>query len=135
MLATGHPAHMTPAIGDALLAIASPPVLFVADRLKPIDVLSVHGFLDRDVRHRVRGRRAVPMPQAGWKPDDIARANFLDRAAFTLHPAETRRDDEGLAQRMRVPVRACARFKGDMGRRSRGSALWPETSDRPARYR
>src|SRR5918994_687884 len=95
-------------------AQASSPVLLVADWPEPIDVLAVQRFLDRDMRERRRGRRAVPMLQPGRKPDDIARAHVLDRPALTLNPAQPGRDDESLTKRMRVPVRTRARFKCHM---------------------
>jgi hypothetical protein len=52
---------------------------------------------------------------AGWNPDDIARTDLLDRAALTLGATATRGDDQGLAERMRMPVRARARLEGDAG--------------------
>jgi hypothetical protein len=55
----------------------------------------------------------VPMLLVRSEPHHIARSHFLDRAAITLNPTETRHDNQGLAERMGVPRRACARLKGD----------------------
>src|SRR5260221_5286985 len=60
-------------------------------------------FLDGEVRHRVGRRCSVPMFHAGRAPDDVAGPDFLDRAAPTLRPAKPERDDQGLAERVRVP--------------------------------
>src|ERR1700754_2683801 len=76
------------------------PVLLVRDLLHPVDILAVQGFRDRYVRHRRRGRRAVPVLFARRKPNNIARADFFDGSAFGLHPAEAGGDDQGLAERM-----------------------------------
>ena len=64
------------------------PVLRVADLLHPIDDLVVELFLDGDVGHGRGWRGAVPVLLAGREPDDVARADFLHRSAFALHPAE-----------------------------------------------
>src|SRR5690348_1078291 len=60
-------------------------------------------------------RGAVPMLLVGREPDDIAWADFLDRAAFALDPAAAGGDDQGLAERMRVPRGARAGLEGDAG--------------------
>src|SRR6266702_959444 len=57
------------------------------------------------MRHRRRGRRPVPMLLAG--PD------FLDRAALALNPTAARRDNQSLAERMRMPGGAGARLECD----------------------
>src|SRR5206468_994670 len=60
------------------------------------------------MRHR-RGRRcAMPMLFARRAPDHIAGPDDLDRAAPALHEAAAGRDDERLAERMRVPITARA---------------------------
>src|SRR5664279_2660493 len=92
---------------------SSRPVLRVADVLQPFDDLAVEFFLNGDMGHRRGSRGAVPMFLAGRKPDHIARPDFLDRAALALRPAAASRDDQGLTQRMGVPRRSGARFKGD----------------------
>ena len=43
------------------------------------------------------------------------RPNFLSRAARALNPAETRRDDQGLTERMCVPSGAGSRLERDAG--------------------
>src|SRR3954453_23701932 len=88
-------------------------ILVVRNMLHPINGLAVELFLDGDVAHGRRRRSAVPVLLTWREPDDIAGPDLLDRAAFTLHPAETGHDEQGLAKRMRVPGRACARFKSD----------------------
>ena len=50
---------------------------------------------------------------AGREPHDIAGADFLNRAAFALHPAATGRNDQRLAERMRMPGRARTGLEGD----------------------
>src|SRR5512135_1183111 len=90
-------------------------IFFVCDLLHPGDRRAVQGFLDRDVGHGRGRRRAVPMLHVGRAPDDIAGTDFDDRLAFTLRPADTGGDDQGLAERVRVPCRARARFEGHNG--------------------
>jgi hypothetical protein len=50
----------------------------------------------------------------GRKPHDVARPHLFDVSAITLDPAEPRRDDQGLAERMGVPGCTCAGFEGDV---------------------
>ena len=57
----------------------------------------------------------VPVLLAWRAPDNIARPNFLFRAAFALHPSTPRRHDQGLAERMGVPRGAGTRFERDTG--------------------
>src|SRR4029079_8614829 len=78
-------------------------VLLVAHVLHPIDRLAVERLLDGDMRHRRRGRRAVPMFLAGRKPDDVARPDFLHRTVPALRPAAAGRNDQCLAERMGMP--------------------------------
>src|SRR5213078_4878546 len=85
------------------------PVLLVRHLLHPVDRLAVQFLLNRDVRHRRAGHRAVPVLLARWTRDDIARANDLYGPTPALHAAAVRRDDERLAERMRAPVAARAR--------------------------
>src|SRR5712691_9597694 len=89
-------------------------VLFVADLFHPVDILAVHRLLNGDMGHRGRRRRSVPMLQAGRKPDHIAGPNFLDRSALALNPAEARRDDQSLTERMRMPGAAGTRLECDV---------------------
>src|ERR1700683_245094 len=90
---------------------ASRPVLFAADLFHPIDGASVQRLLDGDMRHRGRRRRTVPMLLTGRKPDNIARPDFLPRAAPTLHPSEPGGDNQRLAERMRMPGGAGSRLE------------------------
>src|SRR5262245_3174582 len=52
---------------------------------------------------------------AGRKPDHVTGPDFLDWPAFALSPAAAGRDDQRLAERMRVPRRARARLESDAG--------------------
>src|SRR6476660_4735468 len=61
-----------------------------------VDDLSVECFLDGDVRHCRRRRRAVPMTMVGRAPQDVARVDLDDRPAFALRPALAGRDDQRL---------------------------------------
>ena len=63
--------------------------------------------------HRRRGRGAVPVLLAGREPDHVTGPDFFDGAALALNPAETGGHDQGLAEWMRMPSRAGARFEGD----------------------
>src|SRR5215831_14757885 len=92
---------------------ASPAVLLVRDFFHPIDGLAVERFLNGNVRHRRGWRRAVPVLLARRKPNDIARTDFLNAAALALHPAAARRDDQSLAQGVRMPGRTRARLECD----------------------
>src|SRR5690349_22153057 len=71
----------------------------------------------------------------GSEPHHIARSDFLDRAAIALNPTETRHDDQGLAERMGVPCRACARLKGDQRAGYAGRIGWTEQRIDPHRPR
>ena len=53
----------------------------------------------------------VPVLLSGREPDHIARVDFLEWPAPALCPAATSRDDESLAERVRVPCRPRARFE------------------------
>src|SRR5438093_2944212 len=87
------------------------PVLFVGHVFHPLDRLAIELFLNGDVRHRRVRRRAVPVFLAGFNPHDIARPDFFDGAARELHASETRRDDQRLAEGMRVPGGAGRRLE------------------------
>src|SRR5579864_4864800 len=92
-----------------------PAILLVGDLLQPLDDLAVELFLDGDVGHRRGRRRPVPVLLAGREPDHVAGPDLLDRSAFALGPAAARGDDEGLAERMRVPCGPRARLDGEAG--------------------
>src|SRR5436305_15227253 len=52
-------------------------VLLIAHFFHPLYNLPLQRFLNGDVRHRGRRRRAVPVFFTGRKPDDITRPDFL----------------------------------------------------------
>src|SRR5207253_3672225 len=92
-------------------------ILFVTDLFHPVNRFAVELLLDRDVRHRRRRRRPVPMLFARAKPDHVTRPDFLDWPAPALRPAAAGRHDQGLAERMRVPRGPGTRLEGDAGAR------------------
>src|SRR6266446_8501445 len=91
-------------------------VLFVADLFHPVDRAAVQRLLNSDMHHRRGARRAVPVLLTGCKPHDIAGPDFLDGPAPALHPSGTERDNQRLAERMRMPGRARARLESDARR-------------------
>src|ERR687898_2500864 len=99
---------MVPSPGPLISRSSGPPVLLVADLFHPVDDLAVERLLNGDMRHRRRGRCAMPMLLIRRKPDHITWVDFLDRATPSLHPPAAGRDDQGLAERMGVPCRARA---------------------------
>src|SRR5438034_11844731 len=86
-------------------------IVLVGNLLQPGDDLAVPGFLDRDVGHGAGRRGAVPMLVLGRAPDDVAGADLDDRLALALGPAHAGGDEQGLAERMRVPWGARARLE------------------------
>src|SRR3954469_13167098 len=88
-------------------------VLFVADLFHPVDGFAVQRFVDGDVLHGCRWRRAVPVLFARLEPDDIAGPDLLDRPALTLHEAAAKSDDQRLPEWMRVPCGARAGLERD----------------------
>jgi hypothetical protein len=89
------------------------PVLLVAHMLEPVHDLPIQAFVNGNVGHC--SGRAGPMPVllAGRKPDHITGPNLLERPTPTLCEAATRRDDQRLAQWVRVPGCASSRLEGD----------------------
>ena len=69
--------------------------MLVADVLRPVEVLAVQRLLDGDMRHRRRGRRAMPMLLTRGKPDHITRV-----ARIGLPP------ENGLTLRQRANAQA-----------------------------
>ncbi len=68
---------------------------------------------------------------AGLEPDHIARTDFVDRAALALGQTAAGRDDENLAERMRVPCGTSAGLERDrVADRSRWSVAWNKGSIR-----
>ena len=90
-------------------------VLFVGDVFQPVDHLAVELFLNGDVGHGGGWRGAVPVFFARRKPDHVAGADFLDRAAPALHAPAAGGHDQGLAQRVSMPGGAGAGFERDAG--------------------
>jgi hypothetical protein len=77
-------------------------VLLVGDVRHPLDQLAVERLLDGDVRHGRGWRGAVPVLLAGPEPDHVAGMDRFDWAAFPLDSPAAGRDDQGLAERVRV---------------------------------
>src|SRR6266508_2730901 len=88
-------------------------ILLVADVLHPVDRLAVESFLNGDMGHGRGGRGAVPVLFAGLEPDHVTRPDLLDRTTLALHPAAAERNDEDLAERVRVPCGARGGLKRD----------------------
>src|SRR4051812_8003075 len=78
-------------------------ILLVSNLFHPLDSFAVERFLNGDVSHGCRRRRAMPMFFPGSKPDHVARLDLFDRSAFALSPAEAGHNNERLSQWMRVP--------------------------------
>src|SRR2546423_2464492 len=87
-------------------------VLLVAHFFHPLNRFSVERFLNRDVLHRIRRRRAVPMLFSRLEPDDIAGTDLFDRSTLALHPSQPKRHDQNLTEWMRVPRGPRSRFEG-----------------------
>src|SRR5262245_60625531 len=91
------------------------PILFVADLLQPLDGLAIEPFLNRDMRHRGRRRRTVPVFFSRREPDDVAGTDVFDRAAPALRAPAPSGDDQRLTERMGVPRGPGARLERDAG--------------------
>src|SRR4051812_22046189 len=102
-----------PAMGTSVLQA----ILLVRHLLKPLDHPAVEPLLNRDVRHRRRLRRAMPVLLARRKPDDVAGTDLFDRASPSLREAAAGGDDERLPERMRVPRRPRAGLERHVGAR------------------
>ena len=89
--------------------------MLISYLLEPFYSFPLQRLLNRDMTHRVRWHRAVPMFFVRRKPDHVARPDFLDRSAFALRPAQTGRDDQRLTEWMGMPCRAGAGLEGDAG--------------------
>ena len=53
----------------------------------------------------------MPVFLAGREPDHVTGSDLLDRSTFALSPAAARRNDQRLAERMRVPCSSRARLE------------------------
>ena len=85
--------------------------MFVADLFHPVDNFTVELFLNGDVRHGDGRRSSMPVLLAGREPNHVTGMDFLDRASPALCPAAAGRDNESLAERMRMPCRPRTRLK------------------------
>jgi hypothetical protein len=54
----------------------------------------------------------MPVTMSDGAPDDVAGADFELWLTLALGPAHAARDDQSLAERMRMPRRACSRLEG-----------------------
>src|SRR5579859_8101955 len=90
-------------------------ILFVIDVFHPVHNLTVELFLNGDVRHRCGWCGSMPMLLPGRKPYHITGPDFFDQATPTLYAPAAGRDDQSLAERMRVPCCPRARLKGYAG--------------------
>src|SRR5437868_9923512 len=89
-------------------------VLGIANLVAELALGAVGGRLpDREVRHEVVGRRAVPVPLAGRRANGVAGVDLDDLAAARLDAPEAFRDVDGLANRMAVPGIAGAGREAD----------------------
>src|SRR5690349_7252525 len=101
----------------------STPILLGADVLHPVDHFAIEGLRDGDVRHACGCRGAVPMLLGRREPDYVAGPDVFDGAALSLYPAATGRNDQCLAERVRVPSSSCTRLESHYGTTDpRGSA-------------
>src|SRR5436190_7999421 len=91
------------------------PTAALSDFFHPVRRLAVEPFLDGDMGHRGRFRRAMPVLLTGREPDDVALVDRLDRAAPSLSAAAAGGHDQRLAQRVRVPRGPCAGLEGHAG--------------------
>ena len=95
--------------------------------LEPDDKRSaVVAFLNREVRHRAVGSRAVPMLFTGLDPNRIAGMDFLHRFALELNATHSGDNVQRLPYWMRMP---CRSRSGREGHHSRADARWGRRSD------
>src|SRR3974390_190400 len=83
--------------------------------LHPVDDLAVELFLNGNVRHRCGRRGSVPVLLAWREPDHVAGTDFFDGPPLALPPAAPCRDDECLAEGMRVPSGPRTGLEGHAG--------------------
>jgi hypothetical protein len=87
-------------------------VLLVRDRFQPVcgavgAQRRAYGYVD----HEGVGSRAVPVPLAGGKEDDISGFDLLDGPALRTRASGAGDDEEKLSLRVGVPVRARPRLE------------------------
>src|SRR6185437_6084020 len=79
------------------------------------DHLPILFLLNGDVRHGRGPRRSMPVLLAWRKPDHVSWTNLLDGSTVALYPAAASRNNERLAERMRVPCSSCSRLERNAG--------------------
>src|SRR5215472_2028362 len=92
-----------PTFRDYALAANRDLILLVADVLHPGDMFAVERLLGRYVDHAGGRRGTVPVLFVRRNPDDVAGLDLTHFAAPALRPAGARDDEQGLAERMRMP--------------------------------
>lgn len=90
-------------------------VIGIANFLEPGDMLAVKGLVHGDMNHPVSGRCSVPMFFTGWDPDRVTGLQFQNGAAPCLGSAGSGDNVECLAEGVRMPGRASARFERHAG--------------------
>src|SRR5262245_36208762 len=88
-------------------------VLLARDLFHPVDDFPVERFLNGVMCHRDIRACAMPVLLIRLEPNHITWADFLDRPAPLLNPTGAGRDDQRLAERMRMPGGPRAGFKSD----------------------
>ena len=84
-------------------------VLLVDDRLELVhDVVLIVAFVDREVGHESVGSCTVPVLLVGLEEDAVPGADDLDRPFAALAQTYALGDEDGLAERVAVPVGAGA---------------------------
>lgn len=116
MRATTVDAPMQP-VQPALLATGTQPdlhtpILLVRHILEPVHRLSIERFLNGDMGHPRIGRCPMPVLFTRREPHHVAGADLAQFSAPALGEAAAGGDDQGLAERVRVPGRARAGLEG-----------------------
>src|SRR5438093_8566388 len=75
-------------------------VFLLSNLFHPINVLTVHGCLNGDMRHPTGCIRAMPVFHTRRYPYDITRFDLLLFATQLLYPACSRCHDQDLTERM-----------------------------------
>src|SRR4051794_37999011 len=88
-------------------------VLLVTNFFQPVGCVAVELFLNGDMTHRGGRRCAVPVLLAWSERDHITWTDLFDGATPALCPSATGRDEEILAERMRMPRSTRTRLKGN----------------------
>lgn len=105
-------------------------ILLVGDRLQPIDILPVDRLLNGHLGDGAARRGAMPMFETRRNPHDVSGIHDANRAAPLLHKTTASRNDEDLAQGMRVPCRPSTGLKEDIpARQAARAASWEQLLD------